>query len=88
MKILFETLAFLFLVGEGVTIYTLMACVSYGVPFPAWFHTAWYILSAVTLMAICGVVALLVRSAKRHRFYKRMGMIRYDRDTGRYYYER
>ena len=87
LKEIGEGAAFVFTAGGVVTMYTFAACVANGEPFPAWFTAAWYLYLSCAIIALTGLVACLLRSlwARKHR---RLGMIRYDSDRGRYFYER
>ncbi len=87
LKEIGEGIAFVFLAGAMVTMYTMVACVANEEPFPAWFAAAWYLYCSMAVIALVGLVGCVVRylCVRRHR---RLGMIRYDSDRGRYYYER
>lgn len=88
MKQIFEFFGFLALVGEYITIYTAVGCISNGEPFPAWFYPAVYLLVFGTFAAaIAAIIGALVcvgrcRAAKRRR---RLGMINIEGRTGRVY---
>ena len=92
MKKVLEFLVFCYLVGEMLTVYTMIACVTFSEPFPAWFHGAWVFYCVTMLIALSGVVAALVwvsaREIKaRSRKNRRLGMVRMDQCTGRWYCE-
>ena len=84
MKHIIEFFGFLTLAGEAATIYTLVACVSSGEPFPAWFYPAMYLLTVGGIAAVIGVLASLAVHGIRNR-QKRLGMIRIEGRTGRVY---
>jgi hypothetical protein len=92
-----EFLAIFFVFGGAITLYTLIASTASGKPFPAWFEVAWVfysvsvIIAAVAALAIFGVwcyrkffCRLRYRNIKNRR---RLGMVRMDHCTGRFYYE-
>jgi hypothetical protein len=84
MKHIIEFFGFLALAGEAATIYTLVACVSSGEPFPAWFYPAMVLLTVGGIAAVIGVLAVLAVHGIRNR-QKRLGMIRIEGRTGRVY---
>ena len=84
MKQIFEFFGFLALVGEYITIYTAVGCISNGEPFPAWFYPAVYLLAFGAFAAItAGLVYLARHSARRGQ---RLGMVKIEGRTGRVYF--
>ncbi len=59
MKRVWEFLAICFIMGELLTIYTLIGCVRNGEPFPPWFRAAWWFYCGVFALVLVGAAALL-----------------------------
>lgn len=81
-----------YIFGEMITVYTLIACTTIPAPFPEWFRAAWlfYLITAIIAVAavltVVGVVS--VRKIRRmSRRCRRLGMVRMNLDTGRWYCE-
>ena len=97
MSTVFDFLAIMFVFGGAITLYTLIASTSSGRPFPAWFEAAWVIYAAAVVLAILvGLVCLvrwickrfvISRKVWRVKNRRRLGMVRMDQRTGRFYYE-
>lgn len=92
MKRILEFLTVCYILGEMLTVYTLIACTSTPQPFPAWFQPAWYFYLVTMSIVIAAVVAALVRVSvreikRRSRKNRRLGMVRMDLDSGRWFCE-
>ena len=88
MKQIFEFFGFLALVGEYITIYTAVGCISNGEPFPAWFYPAVYLLAFGAFAAITAGLVCLARHSAHRRRGQRLGMVKIEGRTGRVYLAR
>ena len=93
MKRISEFLAVCFFGGEMLTIYTLVGCVTNGEPFPVWFRAAWYFYCGTLLIGLAGAAVYLIakiaqKCRQRNNSRRRLGMVRMNLDTGRWYCER
>ena len=85
-----EFLGLLYIFGEAITVYTLIACTSMNTPFPVWFRGAWNFYLVTMSIVIIGVLAVLawtIAREIRRRVYRsrRKGMVRYDVGRGCWY---
>jgi hypothetical protein len=92
MKRVLEFLAVCYIIGEMITVYTMIACTSLDAPFPVWFRGAWIFYLVTMGIVVAGVLAAIsvvsVSEIKRwSRKKRRLGMVRMDVNTGRWFYE-
>ncbi len=87
MKTALELFGFFALVGEYLTIYTMVACITYGEAFPAWFPAALYLMVFAMLSGVAVGVMAIVRWVRRKTRRDCLGTIKFDMN-GRMYYEK